>query len=126
MYNQVTAVGRMAADPESRFTQSGKQVVNFTVCTDVGWGDNKKTEFVRCVAWDKLAEIIAQYMNKGSVCMAVGEMQTRCWDDKDGNKRYNTEIIVRDFKMLGGKKEGGQQQEPQPPQQSVPSDDVPF
>ena len=77
MFNQYTGIGRFSADPESRFTQAGTQVVNFTLCCDSGWGDKKRTEFVRVVAWDKLAKVVADYMHKGSLCMIQGEKKAR-------------------------------------------------
>lgn len=109
MFNQFTGVGRLAADPESRFTQGGTQVANFTLCCDSGWGDKKRTEFVRVVAWDKLAKVVADYLHKGSLCMIQGEMQTRKYQNKDGNDRYSTEIIAREMKMLSPKSESGGQ-----------------
>lgn len=127
MYNLFIGIGNLAADVESRYTQSGKQVASFTVCCDSGYGDSKKTEFVRCVAWDKLAEIATNYLSKGSKCMVQGTMQTRQWDDKDGQKRYSTEIIVREMKLLSPRSEGQRQDSggnyPEPPPMG---DDVPF
>jgi len=108
MFNQFTGIGRLSSDPESRFTQSGTQVVNMTVCCEYGWGDNKKVEFVRCVSWDKLAKICADYLHKGSMCMIQGAMQTRQWEDQNGNKRYSTEINLQTMKILSPKS----QQEP--------------
>jgi len=103
MFNEFTGIGNLGGDPESRFTQSGKQVVNFTVACEYGYGDNKKTEWVRCYAWAKLAEIIEQYCHKGSKVFFKGEMITRSWE-KDGVKRYSTEINVQTLKMLSPKK----------------------
>lgn len=127
MFNQFTGVGFMAADPDSRFTAKGVPVANFTVCCDSGYGDNKKTEFVRCVAWDKLAKICTDYFRKGQMVMIQGVMQTRKWQDQNGNDRYTTEIIVREMKMLspragsGGQGGGDGYHEPPPM-----DDDVPF
>ncbi len=109
MFNQFTGIGNLAADPESRFTQSGKQVASFTVCCDTGYGDNKHTEFVKCVAWEKTAESVQNYLKKGSKCMIQGNMKTRKWEDKDGNTRYSTEIIVQVMKILSPRSEGGQE-----------------
>ncbi len=103
MFNQFTGIGNLASEPELRFTKSGTSVASFTVCCDYGYGDNKKTEFVRCVAWDKLADIIGEYLRKGSKCFVQGSMQTRQWEDNDGNKRYSTEIVVNTMKMLDSK-----------------------
>lgn len=125
MFNQCTFIGRLAADPDSRFTQSGVQVANFTLCCDSGWGDKKRTEFVRVVAWDKLAKIITDYLSKGSLCFIQGEMQTRSYDDKDGNKRYTTEIVAREMKMLSPKGGAASSQDYQPSEPTM-GGDVPF
>ena len=100
MFNQFTGIGNLAAEPETRYTQSNKQVTSFTVCCNTGYGDNKKTEFVRCVAWEKLAGVCGEYLHKGSKVMVQGPMQTRKWQDKNGNDRYTTEITIREMKML--------------------------
>lgn len=128
MFNQFIGIGNLAADPESRFTTNGKQVATFTVCCDYGYGEHKKTEFVRCVAWEKLAEIATTYLVKGSKCMIQGTMQTRKWQDQSGNDRYSTEIICQTIKMLsprnesgGGSGAGGGYGDPHPV-----GDDVPF
>jgi len=107
MFNQFIGIGNLAADPEGRFTNNGKQVSTFTVCCDSGYGEHKKTEFVRCVAWDKLAEIVTTYLSKGSKCMVQGTMQTRKWQDQSGNDRYSTEIICHTMKMLSQRNESG-------------------
>jgi single-strand DNA-binding protein len=103
MFNQWTGIGRLSADPESRYTTSGKEVVNFTLCCDSGWGEKKHTEFVKCVAWEKLAGIISQYLKKGSLAFCQGRLQTRSWDDREGNKKYTTEVVLETMKMLGSK-----------------------
>jgi single-strand DNA-binding protein len=129
MLNKFMGIGNLAAVPDSRFTKSGKQVVNFTVCCNSGWGDKKRTEFVRCVVWDKLAKIVSDFLDKGSKVYICGEMQSRQWEDKDGNNRYTTEIVVRDMIMLGSKGER-QERGPEEPNQGgqAPSgsDDIPF
>lgn len=128
MFNQFTGIGRLATDPESRFTQSGKQVVNFTLCCDSGWGDNKRTEFVKVVAWDKLAETISSYLHKGSPCMIQGEMQTRKWQDNEGKDRYTTEIIARNLTLLpsGGKQHQGTDDNNDYNKRAIGNTDVPF
>lgn len=123
MFNQFIGVGNLAADPELRITGNDTQVANFTVCCNSGYGDKKRTEFVRCIAWTKLAEIAVKYLHKGSKTMVVGEMQTRKWTDKNGNEKYTTEIIVRDLKMMDGKERDGGSDIPAPP---MTDDSVPF
>ena len=127
MFNQFTGIGNLAADPESRSTASGTQVANFTVCCDSGYGDKKVTEFVRCVAWAKTAELAVSYLHKGSKVLIQGEMNTRKWTDNNGVDRYSTEITVRELRFLSPRGEGGQQQEPEPyPSNNGTGEDVPF
>jgi len=126
MFNQFTGIGRLAADPESRFTQTGKQVVNFTVCCDSGYGDNKRTEFVKCVAWEKLAGVCSEYLSKGSMVFIKGEMRTRKYQDQSGNDRFITEISVRDMKMLSARSGEGRGSGFSGPPQNSTGEDVPF
>jgi single-strand DNA-binding protein len=125
MYNSWEGIGRLAADPESRFSQSGMQIASFTVCCDSGYGDKKKTEFAKCTSFDKLAKICTDYLQKGSLVFVRGPMETQKWQDKEGNTRYSTGIIVNKMKMLSGKSEERQprEQEPFPPSTGF---DVPF
>ena len=132
MFNQFTGIGYLAADPDSRFTQSGTHVVNFTVCCEYGYGEHKQTEFVRVVAWGKLADICEKYLNKGKLCMVQGSMQTRKWEDRDGNARYTTEIKADTIKMLSGPPGGSKSRDSSVPPQRTPDaasqddDSVPF
>lgn len=128
MVNNCMFIGRLGRDPESRFTQSGKTVVNFSIaCSEKRVGE-EYTEWVNIVVWDKLGEICAQYLQKGSLVYISGRMQTRKWQDQSGSDRYTTEIVAREMKMLDSKKDGQQQnQQWQPqPQRMVPETDVPF
>jgi len=132
MVNKAIIIGNLGGDPEIRYTQSGDAVANFTVATTEKWKDQQgqqqeQTEWHKIVAFKRLGEICGEYLGKGSKVYVEGRIQTRQWDDKDGNKRYTTEIVAREMKMLDSKLgQQSHQQEPQPPQQSVPSDDVPF
>jgi single-strand DNA-binding protein len=123
MYNLFIGAGNLAADPDVKTTANGTQVATFTVCCDSGWGDKKHTEFVRCVAWAKTAELAGQYLSKGSKVLIQGEMKTRTWDDKDGNKRYQTEIVVSTLKFLSSKSDPGSKYEPAG---MNTGDDLPF
>jgi single-strand DNA-binding protein len=127
MINNCMFIGRLGRDPESRFTQSGKTVVNFSIACSEKRGGEEYTEWVNIVAWDKLGEICAQYLQKGSMVYISGRMQTRKWQDQSGTDRYTTEIVAREMKMLDSKKDGQQQnQQWQPqPQRMVPEADVP-
>lgn len=91
--NNVSISGNLCADVDLRSTQGGKQVASFTVAINEG---KDKTEFVRCVAWEKTAELINQYCKKGDRMALTGRMQTREWE-KDGNKHYTTEVVVNSF-----------------------------
>lgn len=126
MFNQFTGIGNLAADPETRFTQGGTQVTNFTVCCESGYGDHKKTEFVKCVSWAKLAEIVGKYFHKGNRVMIQGSMETRSWDDKDGNKRYSTEIRVETAKNLSPRTDTQDHGYPEPPPMGGTGDEIPF
>lgn len=124
MYQQVTIVGRLGADPEMRYTANGKAVTSFSVATDSGYGERKTTEWFRCIAWEKTAEAVAQYVRKGSLVMAVGRMQTRSWEDQQGQKRSTTELIADRVQFLDSKADRpGLDPEPQG---DIDPDDLPF
>ena len=129
MVNNCMFIGRLGRDPESRFTQSGKTVVNFSIACSEKRGGEEYTEWVNIIAWDKLGEICAQYLQKGSMVYISGRMQTRKWQDQSGVDRYTTEIVAREMKMLDSRRDSGQQQDqawnPQA-QRMVPEERVPF
>ena len=110
MVNKVILVGRLGRDPELRYTASGTPVANFSLATDERWGKGgetqKKTEWHNVVVWSKLAEICDQYLTKGRLVFIEGRLQTRDWEDKDGNQRRTTEVVASDMKMLGGRRDG--------------------
>ena len=130
MLNQCNFIGRLGRDPEVRYTQSGKAVSSFSIACSEKRGGEETTEWVNVVAWEKLAEIVGQYLTKGSLVFISGRMQTRKWQDKEGGTRYTTEIIARDMQMLspkgeqnsGGGHGGSGGQEPPP----MGDDSVPF
>ena len=126
MVNNCMFIGRLGRDPESRFTQSGKTVVNFSIACSEKRGGEEYTEWVNIVAWDKLGEICAQYLQKGSLVYISGRMQTRKWQDKEGGTRYTTEIVAREMKMLDGRESGGRDVAPEPGPPTNFGDDVPF
>ena len=103
--NKVILVGRLGRDPETRYTSGGQAVCNFTMATDESYRDRagerqKRTEWHRIVLWGKLAEISQQYLKKGQLVYIEGRIQTRQWDDRDGNKRTTTEIVGNVMRML--------------------------
>lgn len=105
--NKVMIIGRLTRDPEIRTTPNGANVASFSVATSFTWTDQsgqkkEQTEFHNVVAWRKLADIIGQYLKKGSQIYIEGRLQTRSWDDKtSGQKRYRTEIVADNMIMLG-------------------------
>lgn len=107
--NKVMIIGRLTRDPEVKTIASGQTVASFSIATNRTWTDRQssekksQTEYHNVVAWRKLADIIGQYLQKGSQVYIEGYLQTRSWDDQAGQKRYRTEIVADNMIMLGGK-----------------------
>ncbi|KKP98967.1 MAG: Single-stranded DNA-binding protein [Parcubacteria group bacterium GW2011_GWD2_38_12] len=102
--NKIFLLGNVARDPESRTTPSGQTVANFSIATNRMWTDKegqkqKKAEFHNIVAWGKLGEICAQYLQKGKLVFIEGRVETRSWDAPDGTKKYKTEVIAEGMQM---------------------------
>lgn len=116
--NKAIIIGHLGRDPESRYLPSGEAVCNFSVATSESWkdkttGEKKElTEWHRISAFGKLAEICGEYLKKGSQVYVEGRIQTRKWQDKDGQDRYTTEIRADQMRMLGGKPDGQRQESP--------------
>jgi single-strand DNA-binding protein len=155
--NKVILVGYLGADPDMRYTPSGQGVCEMRVATSESWNDKngqrqERTEWHRIVVWGKRAEVCSKYLSKGRQVYIEGRIQTRTYDDKDGNKRYITEIIAADVQFLGGGGregaggggggggKGGRSDDPPPPSDADmgggggysggggggPDDDIPF
>ena len=148
--NKVILVGNLGNDPEVRYMPNGEAVANLSIATSESWKDKQgqlqeKTEWHKLTAYRKLAEIIGEYVKKGSRLYVEGKLQTRKWQDQQGNDRYTTEVIISEMQMLGGnenKGAGSAQQQSQPaPKQPKPQqqaqkppvepdfdfdDDIPF
>lgn len=140
--NKVILLGHVGRDPETRYMPSGEAVSNFSVATTEKWkdkqtgADREATEWHNIVAFRRLAEIVAEYVKKGSPVYLEGKLKTRKWQDKEGRDRYTTEIVADELQMLGSKErsEGrGNTPSPRPPANAVPSDtggvldsDIPF
>src|ERR1043166_4015275 len=110
--NKVILVGHLGADPDMRYTPSGQGVCELRLATSESWNDKngqrqERTEWHRIVVWGKRAEVCSKYLAKGRQVFVEGRIQTRNYDDKDGNKRYITEIIANDVQFLGGGRDGG-------------------
>ena len=141
--NKVLLIGRLGNNPEIRFTNNSTAVANFNLATSENWNDKsgqrqERTEWHRIVVWGKLAELCEKYLSKGRQCFVEGRLQTRSWDDKDGNKRYTTEIVATTIQFLGGPSaqassgasadnfSEGQQQEVPVAEASFTEDEIPF
>lgn len=142
MINKAILIGNLGADPEIRYTQSGTQVATFSIATTERWKGQdgqmqESTEWHRIVAFRRLAEICGEYLNKGSRVYVEGKIQTRKWQDQNGNDRYTTEIVAREMKMLsprggegsssyGGSSGGADSFSEPPPGYGDMGEDVPF
>ena len=112
--NKVILVGNLGKDPEMKYTASGAAIANITVATSDSWNDKQtgekveKTEWHRVVAFQRLAEIMGEYLRKGSQVYIEGKLQTRKWQDQNGQDRWTTEVVANDMQMLGARGgEGG-------------------
>ena len=109
--NRVVLVGNLGADPDTRFTPTGTQVVTANLATDDTWTDRQgikrhRTEWHRLVLWRRLAEVATQYLSKGSRISIEGRLQSRSWEDDHGNRHYLTEVVVGDLRILDGNGQG--------------------
>lgn len=112
--NKVIVVGNLGNDPEVRYLPNGNAVANISIATSESWKDQQgqqqeRTEWHRVTMYRRLAEIAGEYLKKGSQVFIEGKLQTRKWQDQQGNDRYTTEIIADNMQMLGGRNDGGQQ-----------------
>jgi len=126
--NKVILVGRLGQDPDIRYGASGNAVANVSLATSEVWKDKdtgdkqEKTEWHRVVFFKRLAEVIAQYVTKGDMIYVEGALQTRKWQDKEGNDRWTTEIVARNMQMLQTKGNSSQDRPPEPPAAASPTD----
>ena len=134
--NKAILIGNLGRDPEVKETQAGNSVCNFSIATNETWTNKdgskgERTEWHKIVTFGKLADICGKYLVKGKQVYIEGRLQTRSWDDNDGNKRYTTEIVASNMTMLGRVGEGSSEGSDdsyttQPTTRSDPSDDIPF
>jgi single-strand DNA-binding protein len=151
--NKVILVGNLGADPETRYTASGAAIANINIATSESWKDKQtgenqeRTEWHRVVFFNRLAEIVGEYLRKGSQVYVEGSLRTRKWQGQDGQDRYTTEVVASEMQMLGSRQGEGSSQpagggfrdnkparSSQPPAQSAPAplddnfaeDDIPF
>ncbi len=138
--NKAILIGNLGKDPELKYTPSGKAVATFSLATTERWTSqdgqkNESTTWHNIVAWGKQAEVIKEYLSKGRQVYIEGRIVNRSYDDKDGNKRYISEIVVQNFQFLGNKGGGGGQESggsgpsdmpSMPPPDDNQDDDLPF
>ena len=109
--NKVILVGNLGQDPEVRYMQNGNAVCSLTIATSESWKDQQgqvqeRTEWHRCVLYKRLAEIAGEYLKKGAKVYVEGRLQTREWQDQQGQKRYTTEVVVNELQMLDSRQSG--------------------
>jgi single-strand DNA-binding protein len=126
--NKVLIIGRLGRDPEMRYTPSGRSVTTFNVGTSRSWNTSEgerrnETEWFNVVAWGNLAEICKQYLTKDRLVYIEGRLQTRHWEDSEGNKRSSVEIVANEMIMLDDRREGNQEHEIEP---EIDKDEFPF
>lgn len=135
--NKVILIGNLGRDPEVRYTQSGTAVANFTMATSESWQDpsgekKERTEWHRIVVWGKQAEIAGEYLRKGRSVYIEGSLQTREWTDREGNKRYTTEVRAQRIQFLGRPDDraaapaSAPAEEAAEPASGYAEDDIPF
>lgn len=128
--NKVIIIGHLGRDPEVRYTQDGKPVANFSVAVTEKYNGNEKTEWFSVVAFSKTAEIVQKYLHKGNPAYVEGKLQTREWNDKDGQKRTTTEIVASNIVFIGSKQErkddGFGPERYQQPDAGITDSDIPF
>ena len=122
--NKVILVGNLGNDPDIRYTAGGAAIANISLATTDSWRDKEsgeqqeRTEWHRVVFFGRLAEIVGEYLKKGSQVYVEGRLQTRKWQDKSGNDRYTTEIVANEMQMLGGRGGGMSSSDQSPPPMS--------
>ena len=129
--NKAILIGNLGADPELRYTPSGRPVATFRIATTDVWTDangerQERTEWHRIVAWDRLAEICGEYLRKGSKVYIEGRIQTRTWEDQNGIQRYTTEIVARDMRMLDASPAAPEETSGEEPPVVEGEEDLPF
>ena len=101
--NKVIILGRLTSNPEIRYTQAGKAVASLTIAVNRGFGSDS-ADFINCVAWEKMAEIIGNNLSKGSQVLVEGRMQNRSYENNQGEKRFVTEVVLNNIEFVGSKK----------------------
>ena len=133
--NKVMVIGHLGKDPEMRYTPSGRPVTTFSMAVSRSWntadGERRsETEWFNIVSWGNLAEICKQYLHKGQQVYIEGRLQTRRWEDKEGQKRTNVEVVANEMMMLGDRRDNkssqGSEQDDESPDPVADEDEFPF
>ena len=124
--NKAILVGNVGQDPDIRFTGEGNAVANLSLATSEKYKGEPHTEWHKLVAFRKTAELIQQYVKKGTRLFVEGKIQTRKWEDKEGNNRYTTEIVVNNLQFLGGDSSSQETVKPAQKKEETLDDDIPF
>ena len=134
--NKVILIGRTGADTELKYTSSGKAVANFSLAINDSFKNKdgeqtERVEWVRCVAWERLAEVCGEFLTKGKQAYAEGRLQTRTYEDREGNQRTISEVVVRQLRLLGGLGNGNGNAEhstkpEENPDADIRDEDIPF
>ena len=132
MLNKAILMGRLTADPALRHTQSNRPVTSFALAVDRSYGKEQQADFIDIVAWNKTAEFVCQYFRKGLLVAVEGRLQTRLWEDKQGNKRKSVEVVADGVRHFAVPKKGSSPQpefaptEVEVPFEGTPDDGLPF
>jgi len=94
MINKAIIMGRLTHEPELRQTGTGHSVCSFSIAVNNGYGENRRTDFINCVAWNKTAEFVSRYFTKGKMIIVIGRITTRAWEDKNGKRCYATDVVA--------------------------------
>lgn len=136
-FNKVILIGHLTADPELKQTQSGESVTSFSIGVNRKYSKNNETDFINIVAWKNTAEFVTRYFRKGNPILICGQLQVRTWTDKQGQKRYTTEVIADEASFVANKAQEEPQDKPYLPEgygasgnvhfEEIPNDvDLPF
>jgi single-strand DNA-binding protein len=128
-YNAVTLLGRVGRDAELRRTPNGHPVLNWSLATDSGWGDNKRTVWVRCALWGDRAESLAAHITKGTLLLVVGELgEPSVWTGQDGTARASLEVTAREIRFAGGRREQAEASDAGQSEraETVDTEEIPF
>ena len=124
MINKVILMGRLTKDPELRYTNNKTPVCSFTIAVNNGYGENQRTDFVNCLAWNKTAEFVTKYFTKGKMIIVIGRITTRSWETQDGKRAYATEVVAKEVSF--GETKSSQQTATQQPMQDDDDDFTPL